>query len=88
MVQGAHIVKHGRKKKRKTISYGSGSVAAFHAGTVTLTIRPTGVARAALARLGHLSVLVTIKFTPANGGAPTTHQTMITVSAPKKKRHK
>jgi hypothetical protein len=89
-VQKAHVAKHGKKGKPKPINYGSASVAAFHAGPVTLAIRPSGAARAALAKGERLTVLVTIKFTPASGGTPITHTMSVVVkgSRPPAKRRK
>jgi hypothetical protein len=86
-VRSAHIATHRRKLKRRRISFGTASATAAQAGTITLVLRPSAAARAALAKGERLTVVVTITFRPANGGAASSRQATVNVSLPKRKRH-
>ena len=74
------VVARKRNLLRK-IGYGSGSASRTAAGRLTVIIRPSRAAKAALTRTGRLRVAVTPTFqTP--GATPQSHRRAITVTAP------
>jgi hypothetical protein len=76
-----YVLRHG--KCLSTI-YGTGSVHASAAGTVTLKVKPTAKTLAALRKGKQLHVSVTVTYRPANGGKATTKTESITVRGKKK----
>jgi hypothetical protein len=78
-----------KKRKRKTITYGTGQARAAAAGAVTLTIKPTRAARAALKRAKRLTVNVRVAFSPADGGPQVIQTALARPTAPRPpKRHR
>jgi len=85
----AHGAKAGPTPKPKRITYGRATVTASGAGRITLVIRPSGPAKAALAKGERLTVRVTVTVT-VSGQPSTTHVITVVVkgSKPKTKSHK
>ena len=76
-----------RAARVKTIAYGSGRTSDSMAGRLTVTIRPSSAARAALKSRKKLSVSVALTFQAA-GGSPVTQSRHVTVKAARKHKRK
>jgi len=78
---------HGAKARPKPrrISFGRATVRAFNAGRITVVLKPSARAKAALAKGERLTVRITITFTTLGGGSSTTHQITVVVKGPKPK---
>jgi len=64
---------------------GEATVRAFNAGRITVVLKPSARAKAALAKGERLTVRITITFTTLGGGSSTTHQITVVVKGPKPK---
>ena len=75
------VLRHG---KCVSTIYGTGSVHASAAGTVTLKIKPTRKTLSSLHKGKRLRVTLTVTFRPSDGGKPVTHTERVTVRGKKK----
>jgi hypothetical protein len=86
-VRAAIATRHRNTTKHKGLSvrYGTGTVAAKRAGPVLLVVPPSTTAKEALKRIKHLSVSISVTFTPT-GGTSNTKTVSVTVTG-HKRRH-
>ena len=73
-------------KRLKTLTYGVTTLSESAAGSVLMRIVPSAAARKALRRAGHLTVSLSVTFTPLSGTS-STRSTRVLVGTPRARHH-